>query len=656
MFDLKPGCVLEDVYFSLHHWRGALIGGGGGEVMSRMSTGTRLEFVFDETSPDVFVSTPSRHQWRCNVDRPFETDLLIFVSGTQAEGLTQWTAGAWVPAGASALGTGPHVLLGDLAVAVQDSLSRSSLGLQSLLARSLPIRELSDEDTLRMLDGQGFANFERPTESRPDLARSVHVQGYRGFRSFQTLELATPNGKQGTGLTLVVGANNAGKSALWESFETLSRAAVEEIYFPESRRNPECEDGVQLRFVRESGASLNIRSADRHGARAIVKFEAVRAGDSQHSREWAIVAIPAQRQFRPYFGPYEHDVGNWTVHTGRYSRTELREGFSGRLIAADKSPQQRVWFDDNLADVLGYVVQWSIEARDDDGGNSHYVKIRPSHRVSHSSEGAGEGLISLMYMIDSLRDLRTETVLAIDEPELSLHPEAIRKLRQLLSKKAATNQIVVFTHSPLMIDWTDIANGARVARIDKVGGESKIHQPAAETLTKMSRIAGSWRTPHTFGTDGNEVFFLRDRIIVVEGQEDVSLIPRVAEQVGVELPGSFFGWGAGGAQNMRHIPRLLAELGFKQVAGILDGGTEEERVLFEVQAAFPDYEFVQLPAGDIRDKTGFRKVEVDGRELYEKYCKVGLLTDRGAMRAEYVQDTAAALNRLVQYFDSLPPP
>lgn len=54
----------------------------------------------------------------------------------------------------------------------------------------------------------------------------IRIRGYRGFRASAELKLAVPNGQQGSGLTVVTGPNNAGKSCIVEAIR-LRKIAVD---------------------------------------------------------------------------------------------------------------------------------------------------------------------------------------------------------------------------------------------------------------------------------------------------------------------------------------------------------------------------------------------------------------------------------------------
>ena len=51
---------------------------------------------------------------------------------------------------------------------------------------------------------------------------SMSIKGLRGFAEEQILQFAQPNGETGSGLTILVGPNNGGKSTIIESIQALA--------------------------------------------------------------------------------------------------------------------------------------------------------------------------------------------------------------------------------------------------------------------------------------------------------------------------------------------------------------------------------------------------------------------------------------------------
>lgn len=474
--------------------------------------------------------------------------------------------------------------------------------------------------------------------TEPTLINSLSVTGYRGFRETGTLKLAEPKlGISGSGLTVVVGANSAGKSSLWESFDAIARKRNSDVSFPIERRNQLSELGVQLSITRTDGSSYVVESLDRDTSETKASWN---PGDVNTDDEQKIVVIPSRRYFRATFGKHSGTRPDWMSTNGNeYSRYQERDPFTGRLFNLHADKTRKAGFDKLLKKVVGHSLDWKIDLAEGQGGSSYFLKVT-TEGVTHNSDGLGDGVISLLFILDALYDADPRTLLVIDEPELSLHPQLIRRLGREIARVAAERQIVIFTHSPILISWDDVEAGAEIARVYKTGADSRIAQVPRETIEKISKVRGGWKNPHALGSDANEALFLDDEIIVVEGQEDAGLLPRVFEQVGMESRGTIFGWGAGGGDgNPRRIVELLAALGFTKVVTLLDADKRGE--VDAIRNAFPGYLTTTIPADDIRDKPADNFLG-----------KSGLLDKKGkTIKEELKADTQSVLQSVVDYFN-----
>jgi hypothetical protein len=74
----------------------------------------------------------------------------------------------------------------------------------------------------------------------------------------------------------------------------------------------------------------------------------------------------------------------------------------------------------------------------------------------------------------------------------------------------------------------------------------------------------------------------------------------MASELGTDVPGTFFGWGVGGADKMPLVVELLKDLGYERVVGVLDGN--RSRTADSLQAANPDYTFLAISTDDVRTK------------------------------------------------------
>ena len=92
------------------------------------------------------------------------------------------------------------------------------------------------------------------------------------------------------------------------------------------------------------------------------------------------------------------------------------------------------------------------------------------------------------------------------------------------------------------------------------------------------------------------------------------------------MPGTFFGWGAGGYANISQICSIFKDLGFSRVAGIFDGDMQEEAD--KCKKAHPDYFFACIPAKDIR----YKKPRKASDEVQ------GLLDSQYSIKAELIDE------------------
>ncbi|MBI3585841.1 MAG: AAA family ATPase [Ignavibacteriales bacterium] len=453
------------------------------------------------------------------------------------------------------------------------------------------------------------------------LIQSIEIFGFRGFATRQTLNLAMPNGSPGSGLTVLVGPNNAGKSTIIESFHCLT--SERKASFSEGRRNKMAGDRVSITITDSRGSKSKLRTIDSGGSQTKWENEA-----SWITSE--IFALPSRRYFEPFFGTASPlDRTNYTRNYGAPAvRGAAIHNFGGRLFNVLNHQEQ---FNKILKKILDPVPDWTIDQTDE---GKYCVKVK-SNSSYHNSEGMGDGLVSLLFIIDAIYDSNKEGVIVIDEPELSLHPLLQRKLFSLMKEYAKDRQIVLATHSPYFVDFDAIEGGAKLARVHLSGNGSIISELSKSSTSELMKLSGNLNNPHILELHAREVFFLDDRVILVEGQEDVIFYQKILKELGIELTGSFFGWGVGGADNMKIIAAMLKEMGFKKIVGIFD--SNKSGLIPSLESEFPAYKFFSIPAEDVRTKQAVSsKSSVEGildekHQIREKY-KYGMVTLFGSIK------------------------
>jgi predicted ATP-dependent endonuclease of OLD family len=113
-------------------------------------------------------------------------------------------------------------------------------------------------------------------------------------------------------------------------------------------------------------------------------------------------------------------------------------------------------------------------------------------------------------------------IYGIEEPENHLHPEYLKKLFKFFKEISKERQIILTTHTPLLVDKTNIENNWLVKR-EK--GETKVQQLKDREELKLVLLELGL-VPYDF--------YFKDFILFVEGDTEKEVIPILAEKLGLE--------------------------------------------------------------------------------------------------------------------------
>lgn len=416
------------------------------------------------------------------------------------------------------------------------------------------------------------------------MIQELSIHGFRGFGLKQTICFALPNGNiMGSGLTIITGANNSGKTTIIESIRAFNGS--DSPTFSEGRRNKQTGEKIFLTLTDENNKVYSISSIEG------------RSSSTKKNEKFDLqcYVLPSRRSV-----PFDFGKGSWSrdIYISNAQKLENQRSaslsyFDSRIFQIE---QDKDAFDAIISKILGKDFSWSIEQRD---SGQYYIKYCKDG-VSHSSEGVGDGIWSIFTICAALFDAPDNSVVVIDEPELSVHPALQKRLMTLFLEYSKTRQIVICTHSPYFISWDAIVNGANLIRVVKDGINSKCYSLSENCKKTFGGILRDLNNPHTLGIEANEAFFLEDSIILVEGQEDVVIFNKIAKALDLSFKGNFFGWGVGGATKMQAFLTLFRDLGYKKIVAILDGDKAEDADTLRV--LFTNYKIITLKEDDIRDK------------------------------------------------------
>lgn len=159
--------------------------------------------------------------------------------------------------------------------------------------------------------------------------------------------------------------------------------------------------------------------------------------------------------------------------------------------------------------------------------------------------------ISLLQYISKQR-YGKNLIFGIEEPEAHLHSSAIYEIKSTLRSLATSFQVIITTHSPILIQRDDIPANVIVESVD--GSEFSSTTRAADNLSDIRR---------SLGIRAHENMTTAEVILVVEGASEETALPSILGTQNSSLAGAFSSGrvrvlSAGGASNIPSVVRALA--------------------------------------------------------------------------------------------------
>lgn len=412
------------------------------------------------------------------------------------------------------------------------------------------------------------------------MIKELKIEHYKGFYDEQLIEFALPDGtNNGSGLTLIVGPNNTGKTTIVESMQFHDGKK-----FRDSERHPSHDPKIQI--TSDTGLTAIFTNLQ-NGARSQNQGEA-------HGIRFEI--IPARRHWSPEF----NGMNSFADMVSTSSRTNVRgtDSFNlGPTLATIAAvPAQKEKFNNLMKKLMPHFTDWAIDA---DHNDNDYIKYNAGGG-NHRSNLLGDGVISLFRLVSHFVHTEESTFI-IDEPELSLHPAGLKRLGRVISELAKSKQIIVCTHSPYLINWSDFLNGAKIIRLNKLEDKKCTVSKLDNTKDYSNFIRGSideYQKPQLLDTTAKEILF-SDRILFLEGQQDVGLVRKWFREKDIDFDFDIFGYGVGGEANMKLFFEMSKDLGLTKIAALYDKNSESYE---DDKLAFPSYLLLQHTKQDIRDK------------------------------------------------------
>lgn len=449
------------------------------------------------------------------------------------------------------------------------------------------------------------------------------IANYRGFQDEQILEIAIPeDSSPGSGITYIVGENNTGKTTV-----------IEGLFLRGG-------DAIRTSEKQSSNPVFNLYSADNTEEGLVRQVTLMREGAyrlEQKGVSDSFEIVPSRRHWIAKVQQYGHSLEEITSESeilkqdvrSLEDRSPVMLSEILKEIESDDKKHQK--FIKLVQEVFPEFSSFAVGYEDHE-----YIEYTTNDGVKHKSDFLGDGVISVLRILAHLYGNKLQP-LVIDEPELSLHPLAQKRLLEVMAEYAQKRQIILSTHSPYFVSWEYIKNGASLNKVTKYEDKkSEIH--TLQPYENYEKLVGgaNWQQPFLMDVVAKEIFF-SDDFLFVEGQEDVGLLKK-EECLGGDV--NIFGYGVRGHGMLKFALQLARDVGVRKAAAILDAGEEESKTKASLKEMFPDYKIIQWDKEDIRDK-----------EPHTSEKKEGYFDAKGVKKNTDSDDFDAKIEEINQYFN-----
>lgn len=189
-------------------------------------------------------------------------------------------------------------------------------------------------------------------------------------------------------------------------------------------------------------------------------------------------------------------------------------------------------------------------------GNVSMFVNRDGTHVPLTEQSDGVRQLTGMTLFDLAEG--AANVVAIDEPELHLHPASERTIAELFA--GARNQKILATHSAYIVHRFEPSH------IIAVGPDGACHQIAEDKLSLVEKQRVNWWSPRLLET------LTARAAIVVEGASDRVIVEAAARAMGIELDrlGAVV-FDIDGAEKFPNVYKLIGKDGFGiEILGLVD--------------------------------------------------------------------------------------
>lgn len=301
------------------------------------------------------------------------------------------------------------------------------------------------------------------------------------------------------GINLIIGSNNSGKSTLLKSVAWIQQGATVSSNDLRILQNSGYVEINFSNFPRDFFPTLkqfagSLESISSCYLKVVIFKDKVSIffsfpdsnSGSLHQEELVITNSPYSYSLpnimpMNFIFPYlsKRKVSDYSQTINLQTTNAVTGNFSNLYAKIDRlsNPQlpSHKKYIEACEDILGFPITTTSS---DHGKQAAYLI---SDYGNISMESMGEGIPNLIGLIVDLC-MAENKIFLIEEPENDVHPQALKKLLNLISEKSETNQFIITTHSNIVVKHLGAKPESKLFRVKMVFDEKKVPTSTVEEV------------------------------------------------------------------------------------------------------------------------------------------------------------------------------
>ncbi|QQS69316.1 AAA family ATPase [Candidatus Saccharibacteria bacterium] len=481
-----------------------------------------------------------------------------------------------------------------------------------------------------------------------DSISKLTIEGFRLFKASRTIEFQKPDNDK-IGLNVIVGSNNVGKSSVLNLIGT--------GYYNQVNREDWTSDSPKI--IVDAGDKKGIIQYSKNQTNPTIiqepegQWPNIISMYLPSDRRWAFEASnvymgmlggnpnPTDTDRINQLYQVSQNVSNNYGSNQNFEETRKpNQNFLSTLLVISESDNLTEKYTDLVREFIPNYTGFELLRQ---RGNKYQALYRStqSNQVIDMAL-VGDGVQTIMVICAYLLLIRESqagaingiqqqvSMLVLDEPEASLHPQAQKKLYEYIKEISRNVQVIMATHSPYMISWDIIPKGAKIIRIASSDGEQAEVYELSRDKHPDIRFTTQPRRQHNLDIISREIVFA-DRVLMVEGLDDANILREYILSEHIRANFEICGHGADGAGSILNWLKLATALGIKPSA-IYDNDSVAD---YQMATAVYGTDLIQKwTTDDIRDKPK------------DKTPKVGLFNEDGTIKASSKQEVEGIIQTI----------